>query len=220
MTEKVAVIGFGVTGQAAVEYLCAQGKVPIVIDTRPAPAMALPANVEFYFEQRSWPNVAVAEAILSPGLSLDSCIVKGAQAADVRVVSDIDVFFSAVSQPVIGVTGTNGKSTVTSWVAHSLNKAGLEALAGGNLGQAALTLAMQDADVYVMELSSFQLERSRHHNFKVATILNVSEDHIDQHGDMAGYIDAKQRINRDADVLSLIARILLLLSPQKPPLRP
>ncbi|MEQ8693591.1 MAG: UDP-N-acetylmuramoyl-L-alanine--D-glutamate ligase [Pseudomonadales bacterium] len=199
--QKTAVVGFGVTGQAAARFVSATGGTPVIIDTRPQPQVELPAGAQCFFEQRSWPDIQVAEGILSPGLSLDSCLVRGARAAGVKLISDIDVFFRHVEAPVVGITGTNGKSTVTSWVAHCLGRAGLNAPAGANLGEASLDLALQAADVYVLELSSFQLERSQHHNFRVATVLNVSSDHLDQHGDMAAYAAAKQRITRAAEIV-------------------
>lgn len=192
--EKVAVIGFGVTGQAAVRYLLSRGSLPVVVDTRAQPPTELPCEVETYFSQQSWPNIDVSTAILSPGLAMDSCLVTGAKRAGVTLESDIDIFFRSVHTPVIAITGTNGKSTVTSWVAHCLNAAGVVGKAGGNLGEAALDLLQQPAQVYVLELSSFQLERSRSHPFAVATVLNVSEDHVDQHLNMQHYIAAKQRI--------------------------
>ena len=199
--EKIAVLGYGVTGQAAARYLVGQNKVPVIVDTRPQPGIEMPANAECFFEQTQWPEVSVSKAILSPGLALDSCLVQGATRAGVTLVSDIDVFFQAVARPVIGVTGTNGKSTVTSWVAHCLNEAGIRAVAGGNLGEAALDLLQYSAEVYVLELSSFQLERSQQHPFKVATILNISEDHLDQHQSMQGYIAAKLKICEQAEVV-------------------
>ena len=192
--DRVAVIGYGVTGQAAVRYLVAQGIKPIVIDTRTRPNVSVPNQCECYFEQQSWPEVTVSEAILSPGLAMNSCLVRGARAAGVRLVSDIDWFFRNVSVPVLGITGTNGKSTVTSWATHCLNQSKLRALAGGNLGEAALDLLSQEADVYVLELSSFQLERSDLHAYATACLLNVSADHLDLHEDMQDYVKAKQRI--------------------------
>ena len=120
--------------------------------------------------------------------------MKGAVASDAPVVSDIDLFFESVKAPVIGITGTNGKSTVTSLVGHLLQGAGQNIGVGGNLGEAALDLIAEDRDGYVLELSSFQLERSREQPFHAAAILNVSEDHIDQHGSFERYKEAKNRI--------------------------
>ena len=202
MAAATAVIGYGVTGQGAVNYLASQAESVVVLDTRPWPdTLPTIANVEFLFECDQWPAIEVSRAILSPGLGLDSDLVAGAKEHGVPLVSDIDVFFGAVEQPVIGITGTNGKSTVTSLVAHLLNAANVQALAGGNLGPAALALIPTDGAVpavYVLELSSFQLERSDHHPYAAATTLNVTEDHIDQHGDFETYKAAKQRIYHSA----------------------
>jgi len=154
-----------------------------------------------------WPDLPVRLVVVSPGLSLDSCLLQGAEAAGVSLCSDIDLFFAAVQQPVIGVTGTNGKSTVTALAVHLLNQLGISTGVGGNLGDAALDIIDPQHRCYVLELSSFQLERSRQHTFYRSVILNISEDHLDHHGDLQSYIDAKQNIyhrargcivNRDA----------------------
>ena len=136
----------------------------------------------------------VTEIILSPGLPLDLPVLNAARQAGVAVHSDIDLFFAECEQPVIGITGSNGKSTVTSMVGQMLQAAGVRAGVGGNLGNAALDLLADDADVYVLELSSFQLERSGDLPLHAAVVLNLSDDHLDHHGDMHAYGAAKARI--------------------------
>lgn len=193
MKEQVAVLGFGVTGESVVRHLLRQGMEPVVLDTRPARAVPF-SGVEFHWEAERWPGLDVSRAVVSPGLDLDACLVAGARDAGVQLLSDIDLFFDAVDVPVIGITGTNGKSTVTSLTGHLLNYAGKSCGVGGNLGEAALDIIDDDHECYVLELSSFQLERSAEHPFHAATILNVSEDHLDKHSDMADYTASKQRI--------------------------
>lgn len=198
MTERVAVLGFGVTGESVVRHLRSLGKEPVVLDTRPARAVEV-ADVQFIWEAVAWPKLDVATAVVSPGLDLDSCLVAGARAAGVELKSDIDLFFDAVQSPVVGITGTNGKSTVTSLAGHLLQSAGISCGVGGNLGEAALDIIDAKHECYVLELSSFQLERSAEHTYRSATVLNVSEDHLDKHANMAAYIQSKHRVYADSE---------------------
>ena len=209
-----AVVGFGVTGRSVAAFLAARGERYVLVDTRPAPDLdsrgeALVAQAEACFWRAAvWPSIGVRRAVLSPGLAMDSCLVRSAQANGVTLVSDIDVFFEHVEAPVIGITGTNGKSTVTSLVGTLLNAAGVRCAVGGNLGNAALDLLHEPAAIFALELSSFQLERSAEHAFSAAAVLNVTEDHLDLHGDMDAYVAAKRRIFGMRGAVSVIAPIL------------
>ena len=198
MAERVAVVGLGVTGQSIVRHLKKENPSDevVVLDTREpnADLSREYADVDVRWESSELPAEHFDRIVVSPGLSMESCLMKGAVASDAPVVSDIDLFFESVKAPVIGITGTNGKSTVTSLVGHLLQGAGQNIGVGGNLGEAALDLIAEDRDGYVLELSSFQLERSREQPFHAAAILNVSEDHIDQHGSFEKYKEAKNRI--------------------------
>lgn len=193
MSQRAAVLGYGVTGESVVRYLLREGIEPVVLDTRPVFKTELP-SVEFIFDSVRWPKLDVDFAVVSPGLAMDSCLVAGAAADGIELRSDIDLFFGAVAVPVIGITGTNGKSTVTSLAGHIVNCAGRSCGVGGNLGVAALDIIDDRHECYVLELSSFQLERSREHAFHAATVLNVTEDHLDKHADMRAYVSSKQRI--------------------------
>jgi UDP-N-acetylmuramoylalanine--D-glutamate ligase len=198
--QRTAIVGLGVTGLSCVKFLHGRDDL-LVLDTRAAPPLL--ARLE-----QEYPDVAVCcgvrehsfagvdRIVVSPGVSLESCLLAKARGR-VPIVGDIDLFCDAANAPVIGITGTNGKSTVTSLVGHLLAVAGRISPVGGNLGDAALDILNPDADVYVLELSSFQLERMLPHHFEAATILNVSEDHLDRHGDMDGYVSSKRRIYRD-----------------------
>ena len=198
MAERVAVIGLGVTGQSIVRFL-QKDHAPeevVVLDTRePNEDLSqVYKDIDIRWGASGLPKEHFDRIVVSPGLSMESCLMKGAVASGAPIFSDIDLFFDAVQAPVIGITGTNGKSTVTSLVGHLLQRAGLNTGVGGNLGDAALDLVAEDRDGYVLELSSFQLERSREQAYDAAAILNLSEDHIDQHGSFEKYKQAKQRI--------------------------
>ncbi len=194
---ETAVLGFGVTGQSVARHFLRHGAAPVVLDTRPQRPVAPEfAGLDIRWSQTVWPDLQVVQAVLSPGLAMESCLVKGARQAGVKLVSDIDLFFAELPDgaEVIGVTGTNGKSTVTAWTGHVLNAVGVECAVGGNLGDAALDVLQRQCGKYVLELSSFQLERSADLPLAAATVLNVTEDHLDMHGDMEAYRASKHRI--------------------------
>ncbi len=197
-----AILGFGITGQSVARYLLARGENPVVLDTRPERAVHADFNdLEIYWHCDSWPEQVLSRietVIVSPGLPLNTCLLVQARSAGLPVISDIDLFFANVSAPVIGVTGTNGKSTVVSLVGHILSRAGHRCAIGGNLGKAALDLLDEKMDFFVLELSSFQLEHSKSLPLARSVILNVSEDHLDHHGSLHNYVSAKQRILTDA----------------------
>ncbi|MEZ5558802.1 MAG: UDP-N-acetylmuramoyl-L-alanine--D-glutamate ligase [Pseudomonadales bacterium] len=212
---RTAIIGLGVTGRSCLRFLSGRDDL-LVVDTRPPPAdaealRAAYPQARFVFAEPdavgTVPSLdfsGVDRFILSPGLPLDHCLARQAREAGADLVSDIDLFCAAVSEgpvpaPVYGITGTNGKSTVTELVGHLLAACGRRPGVGGNLGDAALDLLQPERDCYVLELSSFQLERMAAEGFAAATILNVTDDHLDRHGSMAAYAAAKQRIYADAD---------------------
>lgn len=195
LDQDIAILGFGVTGQSVARFLLAQGIAPRVFDTREN--LVLPEEfVDLDITWRAKPQdmASCATAYVSPGLSLASCELEAARAAGVRLRSDIDLFFDHVPAPVLGITGTNGKSTVTTMVEHVLRASHVAAAAGGNLGLPALDLLDDEVQCYVLELSSFQLQRSEILPLRAATVLNISADHIDMHGDYANYVASKRRI--------------------------
>ncbi len=197
------VVGLGVTGLSCVRYFVRRGEADAlkVVDTRPTPPgldtlRREHPEISVEVGAASIDFSGVTRIVVSPGVALTDALLAGCP-ADVQISSDIDLFCEAATAPIVAVTGTNGKSTVTSLAGHLLEASGIRAVVGGNLGEAALDLLLEPADVYVLELSSFQLERLASHHFAAATILNVTEDHLDRHGDMAAYAAAKQRIYRD-----------------------
>ncbi|MEC8143526.1 MAG: UDP-N-acetylmuramoyl-L-alanine--D-glutamate ligase, partial [Pseudomonadota bacterium] len=132
------VLGYGVTGRSVVQHLCKQDIYPLVLDTRSQPAtFESSSDIEVLWQVEEWPRKLLAktnQVIVSPGLPLHHPLVRQAQAAGIPLFSDIDLFMSQVDAPVIGVTGTNGKSTVVSLVGHLLQVSGLRCSVGGNLG--------------------------------------------------------------------------------------
>jgi len=203
---RLLVLGMGVTGVSVARWCARHGIAAIFADSREqAPgakeiAQLMPdAKVRCGDLPHSLP-ADVTEVILSPGLPLDLPVLTAARQAGIPLHSDIDLFFAECSQPVIGITGSNGKSTVTSLLGKMLQASGMRAAIGGNLGAAALDLLASGADVFVLELSSFQLERSGELPLHAAVVLNLAEDHLDHHGDLQAYGDAKARIYRNCKV--------------------
>lgn len=201
------VVGLGATGRSCLRWLAGQGCPLRVVDSRDLPPEravleTLQPRPDARFGALD-PGAldGVAEVVVSPGVALGEPLIAAAGRAGVPVVGDIELFARAVSRPVIAITGSNGKSTVTSLVAAMARAAGRTALAGGNLGPPALDLLAEPApDLYVLELSSFQLELTRSLRPKAAVVLNLSADHIDRHGSMDAYAAAKGRIYAHAGV--------------------
>lgn len=198
-----AVIGMGLTGLSVARHLAACGEAFVVMDTRAEPPLLATFQREFP-DQRLLTGALDAallrqasELVVSPGVSLDTPAITAALAAGVALGSDIDLFGQACTAPVLAITGSNGKSTVTALVGAMAEAAGLQAGVGGNLGTPALDLlAAAPLDVAVLELSSFQLERVGQLQANVAAILNVTPDHLDRYNDLPAYHRAKQRIYR------------------------
>jgi UDP-N-acetylmuramoylalanine--D-glutamate ligase len=196
------VVGLGATGLSCARHLHARGIPFTVVDTRAEP----PGLAEL---RREMPEVTVfagdyppeiidsaAQLIVSPGIAMNDPIVVRAHAAGIAVVGDIDLFVQQARAPVVGITGSNAKSTVTELLGAMARDAGLNVGVGGNLGTPALELLADERELYVLELSSFQLERAGRLDLAVATVLNISADHLDRHGTMPGYHQAKHRIFR------------------------
>jgi UDP-N-acetylmuramoylalanine--D-glutamate ligase len=141
------------------------------------------------------------EVVASPGVSLREPLLQAAMRRNLPIIGDIELFSRSVNAPVVGITGTNGKSTVTTLVAHMATRAGKRVLAGGNLGKPALDLLSEQVpDLYVLELSSYQLETTQSLQLAAATVLNVTPDHMDRYDDLAAYARAKARVFDHAQV--------------------
>ena len=210
LQKQVLVVGAGVSGLSCVRHLLALGAAVRVLDTRQIPPglaelrALLPDGA---IHLGDWPAAAFAgvdEIVVSPGVGLDEPALAAAAARGVPLVGDIELFARAVTRPVLAITGSNGKSTVTTLVGELLRGAGLQPAVGGNLGTPALDLlADAQADACVLELSSFQLERTASLAPAAACVLNLSPDHIDRHGNFAAYAAAKARVLRHAAVAVL-----------------
>ena len=195
-SQVIGVFGYGKTGESVVRYLSEKKKSVVVFDTRPAPKNLMKIrDVEYNWQVLDWMRPDIDFLIVSPGLRFDLPILQQAKAEGVVLLSDIDLFFIEVNgKAVFGITGTNGKSTVTTMLAHVFSENGYVCYCGGNLGPPALDILSSDSDVYILELSRFQLERMQAYQFEVAAILNISEDHLDHHGSMINYVDSKHKI--------------------------
>lgn len=204
--KQIAIIGLGVTGFACARHLANQGKAFVAFDADTSEAMATRFSQEFpqhYLQQGDFSEENFQDferIVLSPGVPLSTPSIKKAKHHDVEVIGDIGLFMEQVDVPVIAVTGSNGKSTVVSWVAHALTKAGLSVGLAGNIGVSPLTLLddKKTYDIFVLELSSFQLEIIDRLDASVACLLNLSPDHLDRYDNLFAYHAVKQRVYRGA----------------------
>ncbi|MEC7120365.1 MAG: UDP-N-acetylmuramoyl-L-alanine--D-glutamate ligase [Pseudomonadota bacterium] len=191
------VAGLGKTGLSAVRYLCAQGYRVAVTDTRlePPNLAEIPEGVDCHLGGLDQALLCAAEEIiLSPGISPAEPELVAAARKGVSIIGDIQLLRRATTAPIVAITGSNAKSTVTTLVGEMAQAAGRRVAIGGNLGKPALELLDDDPELIVLELSSFQLETTSHLNAAVAVVLNISEDHMDRHGTMLAYHQAKHRI--------------------------
>ncbi len=198
---KVVILGLGKTGLSCVNYFLRQGVVPMVLDTRANPPgrQELPASVELRCGELDMALLTQAGLIIaSPGIALATPALQAAAAAGVEIVGDIELFVREAKAPIVAITGSNGKSTVTTLVGEMAAEAGIKVGVGGNIGTPALDLLLEPCELYVLELSSFQLETTHSLRAAAATILNLSEDHLDRYDGMTGYLAAKQRIYAEA----------------------
>ena len=197
--KNVLVIGLGKTGAACARFFAAQGAHVTVTDSRREPpgiveVRGLPVDLQLGRFGVDRPVASYALAAVSPGVSLDEPFVRDLRTAGVPTFGDIELFARAAEAPVIAITGSNGKSTVTTLLGEMAKRSGLNVAVGGNLGTPALDLLAPDVELYVMELSSFQLETVLSLRCKAAANLNVSPDHLDRHHSFEAYAEAKSRI--------------------------
>lgn len=208
----VAVMGLGVAGLATVRALVASGAdVRAWDDNEQQQEMARAEGAAIMdLVEMDWADVDTL--VLSPGIP--DChpaphpVALKARLAGAEIVCDVDLLGRAQTRATyVGITGTNGKSTTTALIAHILKAAGRQVEVGGNLGPPVLGLEPLEEDgIYVLEMSSYQLERTFSIGFDVALLLNISEDHLDRHGGMDGYIAAKEHIfdRQDADCTAVV----------------
>ena len=198
------IIGMGVTGMSYAKLLSVKKQQFIMMDTREKPAKL----AEF---QALYPAVTVmlgdldkdvlasaSEIIISPGIAKNHPAIDFAVSQGVALIGDVDLFCREVTKPIIAITGSNAKSTVTTLVGDMARESGLNVGVGGNIGFPVLDfLEQEEKDIYVLELSSFQLETTNDLRASVATVLNVSPDHLDRYDNkLQQYYQAKHRIFR------------------------
>jgi UDP-N-acetylmuramoylalanine--D-glutamate ligase len=213
------IVGLGRTGFSCARYLSKHGWRVAVTDTREQPPalarlLAFDAGIEVRLgglDSRLLENALCV--VVSPGVSLAAPFFSEARRRGLEIVGDIELFARAADAPVVGITGTNGKSTVTTLLGRMAQRAGLRVRVGGNLGEPALDLLDADdasvraarsaadpdisagaAELYILELSSFQLETTHSLDLVAAAVLNVSADHLDRYASLAAYAAAKARI--------------------------
>ncbi|MGR1219188.1 UDP-N-acetylmuramoyl-L-alanine--D-glutamate ligase [Metapseudomonas otitidis] len=198
------VVGLGKSGMSLVRFLARQGVPFAVADTRENPPELATLRLQFPQVEVRCGELDVEflcraqELYVSPGLALATPALQEAAKRGVKLSGDIELFARHAKAPIVAITGSNAKSTVTTLVGDMARAAGKRVAVGGNLGTPALGLLADDIELYVMELSSFQLETTERLNAEVATVLNVSEDHMDRYADMQAYHLAKHRIFRGA----------------------
>ncbi|MCL1137980.1 UDP-N-acetylmuramoyl-L-alanine--D-glutamate ligase [Shewanella pneumatophori] len=197
------VLGLGATGLSVVRYLCGQGITPLVMDSRAVPPGADVLAAEFPqveliaggFDCRYL--VQAEQIVISPGIACETPEVRVAFDMGIEVIGDVELFAREVSKTdakVIGITGSNGKTTVTTLVGEIAKASGCSYAVGGNIGVPALDLLLEPKDLYILELSSFQLETTHSLNCAIATCLNISEDHMDRYSDIESYRQAKLKL--------------------------
>jgi UDP-N-acetylmuramoylalanine--D-glutamate ligase len=217
------IVGLGKTGLSCARFLAAQGVPLAVTDSRAQP----PGLVEL---QQNLPDIAVfvggfdpaafaaaQQLVVSPGVSLREPLIAEAMLRGTPVLGDIELFARHAKAPVVAITGSNGKSTVTTLVAEMAKSAGRKVRVGGNLGTPALDLLDDtEPNLYVLELSSFQLEATSSLNAAAAVVLNISADHMDRYQDIPEYIAAKERVYHGTGVMVLNADDAAVMSMAQP----
>lgn len=202
-SQIILIVGLGVTGLSVARFLAQRGQRFVVADA------SLSAERLSNF-QHEFPHVTViageltysqwqgvSEIVLSPGVPRRHPAIVAAIADGIPVIGDIELFARFAKAPVIAITGSNGKTTVTTLVGKMAEMAGKRVAVGGNVGTPALDLLADDVDLYVLELSSFQLESTTHLKPAAATILNITADHMDRYDNLQQYHIAKQRVYFD-----------------------
>ncbi len=201
------VVGLGKTGLSVVRYLRALGEAIIVVDSRDAPPGLNVLKSEYSdvklvtgaFDSALFVNAH--RIIVSPGVALSEPALIAAKKNNIEIIGDIDLFADEVKAPVVAITGSNGKSTVTTLLALMASQSGLKTVASGNIGRPVLESLADDIELYVLELSSFQLDTLHCLPMKAAVVLNISADHMDRYENLAAYVASKHTIYKHAEVL-------------------
>ncbi len=206
---RVMVVGLGVSGRAAARLLHRLGAQLLLADARREAAKGLDVDGQVLIGDPAPGRLAGVElAVASPGVSPDAPLLRALDSAGVPVIGELELACRFISAPIVGVTGTNGKSTVTTLVGAMLKAAGHRVFVGGNLGTPLSEAAGAELDVAVVEVSSFQLERIETFRPRVAVLLNITEDHLDRHRSLEAYRRAKARLfmNQGAEDWAIVNR--------------
>ncbi|MDO3388393.1 UDP-N-acetylmuramoyl-L-alanine--D-glutamate ligase [Gilvimarinus sp. SDUM040013] len=215
----VAIVGTGVTGLSVARFLQGLQVRFAFFDTRVRPPNAeliAQEYPEIHCEFGRWDEdllCSMDEVVVSPGVSLKQPQLVSAKERGVSLIGDIDLFVRYAKAPIIAITGSNAKSTVTTLVGDMAAQQGVHVAVGGNLGTPALDLLNESVELYVLELSSFQLETTTKLNAKVASVLNISPDHMDRYDSMQAYHAAKQRVYFGAEQVVVNRRDVLTHPP-------
>ena len=200
---RALIVGLGKSGLSAARHLSARGWDLAVTDSRESPpgqsaVRALQPGARAAYGRFDLSLLdGVALVVASPGVALDEPLMIAARERGIEVVGDVELFAREAPAPVVGITGTNGKSTVTTLVGRMALRSGRRVAVGGNLGTPVLDLLAQSTpELYVIELSSFQLESTSSLRLLAGAALNLTADHLDRHGSMQAYCAAKARIFR------------------------
>ena len=201
---KTAIVGMGATGLSVARFLSSRNENFIFVDSRQEPP-------QLQTVRQQYPDAPVAlgdfdedllcsvdRIVVSPGVSLQESALQAAAAQGIQITGDVELFFENAKAPTIAITGSNGKSTVTTLVGEMAKACGLNTAVGGNLGTPMLDLLNDSIQLYVLELSSFQLELLNDSRGAIATVLNISADHMDRYAGLPQYHAAKHRIFRGA----------------------
>ncbi len=200
------VVGLGLTGYSVARFLLARGYRCRVQDTRELPPYLGRLRRDYGdvdFNPRPLDDALIAWAdalVVSPGLPVQAPEIQRAMRRGKGILGDVELFARLADAPVIAITGSNGKSTVTTLVGEMIRGDGRAVAVGGNLGTPALDLLAQAPEYYVLELSSYQLETTHSLRPRVAAVLNLCEDHLDRYASYRDYVDAKLRIYRNAEI--------------------
>jgi len=201
--KRALVVGLGLSGLSSARYLARHGYVVTVVDSRAQPPglAALHAELPAVHAHTGSFDAALFRdpglLVVSPGISLKEPVIAAACARGIETVGDIELFARAARAPVLAITGANGKSTVTSLVGEMCREAGFDTAVGGNIGVPVLDLLRTpEPELYVLELSSFQLETAASLNARAAAVLNITPDHMDRYASLDDYAAAKARIFR------------------------
>lgn len=204
--KKRIVMGLGSTGQSFIRYFDRLGLNFSVVDSRESPPNVKEINraypsMNLYLGKTHSNLLGSADEIyLTPGVSLDDPFLSEAKNNSVKMINDIDLFVSLANAPIILITGSNGKSTVTELVGLMARENNINVQVGGNIGRPALDTISENCELYILELSSFQLEMCSNLSSSIACILNITEDHLDRHGSIENYKKIKQKIYKNCKV--------------------